>query len=134
MSARRRLAWSNELARVGRDRRDRPEIREERLRATRSSTVALSAWRGQSGRRYTVAVFTLDQAVGADAPGAVFVAVRRGDDGLARIVGAGHRGAMWEALDWARDDRATELHLYQLAESDEERDAIVEDLVGDDAL
>jgi len=87
-----------------------------------------------SGRRYLVAVFTLVQAVAVDAPGAVFLAVRRGDGGLARIVGAGHRGAMWEALDWARSDRATELHLFQLAESDAERDAIVEDLIGDDAL
>ncbi|QGY05502.1 hypothetical protein MMSR116_29125 [Methylobacterium mesophilicum SR1.6/6] len=134
MSSRRRLAWSNELSRIRSDRSTRPEVREERLRATRSSAVALSAWRGVSGRRYVVAVFTLDQAVSSDAPGAVFLAVRRGDDGLARIVGAGHRGAMWEALDWARSDRANELHLYQLAESDEERDRIVEDLVSDDAL
>ncbi len=64
----------------------------------------------------------------------MFLAVRRGDDGIARIVGAGHRGAMWEALEWARYDRATELHLYHLADFDFERDAIVEDLIGDDAL
>ena len=87
-----------------------------------------------SGRRYAVGVYTLDQAVGADAPGAVFLAVRRGDDGIARIVGAGHRGKMWEALEWARYDRATELHVYHLADFDCERDAIVEDLIGDDAL
>lgn len=64
----------------------------------------------------------------------MFLAVRRGDDGLARIVGGGYRGAMWEALEFARADRATELQLFQLAESDAERDAIVEDLIGDDAL
>ncbi|WP_267422641.1 hypothetical protein [Methylobacterium sp. GC_Met_2] len=134
MSARRRLAWSNELARIGRDRADRPEVREERLNVTRPLTVALSAWRGVSGRRYVVGVWTLDKAVGADAPGAVFLAVRRSPDGIARIVGAGHRGRMWEALGWARYDRATELHLYHLADFDFERDAIIEDLIGDNAL
>ncbi|WP_267355659.1 MULTISPECIES: hypothetical protein [unclassified Methylobacterium] len=134
MSARRRLAWSNELSRLKADRLARSQVREERLNVTRSLTVALSAWRGLSGRRYVVGVWTLDKAVGADAPGAVFLAVRRGDDGIARIVGAGHRGKMWEALEWARYDRATELHVYHLADFDFERDAIVEDLIGDDAL
>jgi len=134
MSARRRLAWSAALDQARASRTVRHPIREERLRATRSPVIALSAWRGQSGRRYVVGVYTLEQAAGASAPGAVFLAVRRGDDGLARIVGAGHRGAMWEALEFARADRATELHLFQLAESDAECDAIVEDLIGDDAL
>jgi len=119
---------------MGHDRTARPEVREERLAVARCSTVALSAWRGVSGRRYAVSVFTLDQAVAADAPGAVFLAVRRGDGGIARIVGAGHQGKMWEALEWARYDRATELHVYHLADFDCERDAIVEDLIGDDAL
>ena len=38
------------------------------------------------------------------------------------------------ALTLARDDRATELHLHHLAETDTECDAVVEDLIGDDAL
>jgi hypothetical protein len=113
----------------------RREIREERLRGQRCSKLDLSAWRGQSGRRYVVAVYTLAQArTDVDAPGAVILGVRRGDDGLARIVGAGWRGTMAEAAELAAADGATEIHAHRLADSDEDREAIVEDLVGDDAL
>ncbi|MCJ2102438.1 hypothetical protein [Methylobacterium sp. E-046] len=134
MSARRRLAWGAALDRARGDRTVRNPIREERLRATRSPTVGLSAWRGRSGRRYVVAVYTLEQAEAGDAPGAVFLGVRRGDEGVARIVGAGWAGTMAEAEALARADGATEIHAHTLADSDEEREAIVEDLVGDDAL
>ncbi|MCJ2067773.1 hypothetical protein MKK75_02950 [Methylobacterium sp. J-030] len=134
MSARRRLAWTAALDQARTMRTQRSPIREERLRGKSGCTVGLSCWRGQSGRRYVVAVLTLKQAEGRDAPGAVFLAIRHGELGLARIVGAGHRGTMAEALAFARADRATELHLYRLAETDDERDAIVEDLIGDDAL
>lgn len=113
----------------------RREIREERLRGKSTSAIALSAWRGQSGRRYVVAVYTLPQARSdVDAPGAVLIGVRRGDDGLARIVGVGWRGTMAEAVELAAADGATEIHAHRLADSDEDREAIVEDLVGDDAI
>ena len=41
---------------------------------------------------------------------------------------------MAEAIKLARADGATEMHAHRLADTDAERDAIVEDLVGDDAL
>ena len=110
-------------------------IREVPLSGKGSPTIALSAWRGQSGRRYVVAVYTLVQARSdVDPPGAVILGVRRGDDGSARIVGAGWRGTMAEAVELATADGATEIHAHRLADSDEDREAIVEDLVGDDAL
>jgi len=112
----------------------RPLIREERLRGKDSPAIALSAWRGRSGRRYVVAVYTLAQAREVDAPGAVILGVRRGDVGIACIVGAGWRGTMAEAIELAAADGATEMHAHRLADTDPERDAIVEDLVGDDAL
>ena len=113
----------------------RRPIREERLRVQRCSTLDLSAWRGQSGRRYVVAVYTLSQArLDVDAPGAVILGVRREPDGLARIVGAGWRGTMAEATELAAADGATEIHAHRLADTDADREAIVEDLVGDDAL
>lgn len=113
----------------------RREIREERLRGQRCSVLDLSAWRGQSGRRYVVTIHTLAQArLDVDAPGAVILGVRRNDDGLARIVGAGWNGTMAEAAKLAAADGATEIHAHRLADSDEDREAIVEDLVGDDAL
>ncbi len=112
----------------------RREIREERLKTKRCSTLDLSAWRGQSGNRYVVAVYTLAQAGAVSAPGAVLIGVRRGSDGPARIVGVGWRGTMAEAVEFARADGATEIHVHRLADSDEDREAIVEDLVGDDAL
>lgn len=112
----------------------RREIREERLRGQRCSRLDLSAWRGQSGNRYVVAVYTLAQAREVAAPGAVILGVRRGDDGLAHIVGAGWKGTMAEAVELAEADGATEIHAHRLADSDEDREAIVEDLVGDDAI
>lgn len=112
----------------------RRPIREERLRGKDSPAIALSAWRGQSGRRYVVAVYTLAQAREVDAPGAVLLGVRRGDVGLACIVGVGWNGTMAEAVELATADGATEMHAHRIADTDAERDAIVEDLVGDDAL
>ncbi|MBP2494694.1 hypothetical protein ABID82_007185 [Methylobacterium sp. PvP062] len=135
MSSNRRVAWGAAFAKARGDRMVRREIREERLRGQRCSVLDLSAWRGQSGRRYVVAVYTLAQArADVDAPGAVLIGVRRGDDGLARIVGVGWRGTMSEAVELAAADGATEMHAHRLADSDEDREAIVEDLVGDDAL
>ena len=135
MSSNRRVAWGAAFSKARGDRMVRREIREERLKGQRCSVLDLSAWRGQSGRRYVVAVYTLAQARSdVDAPGAVLIGVRRGDDGLARIVGAGWRGTMAEAAELAGADGATEVHAHRLADSDEDREAIVEDLVGDDAL
>ncbi|MCJ2086971.1 hypothetical protein MKK88_13365 [Methylobacterium sp. E-005] len=61
MSPRRRLAWSNELARMGHDRSARPEVREERLAVARCSTVALSAWRGVEVRHGDILVLRTTQ-------------------------------------------------------------------------
>ncbi|MGU3386973.1 hypothetical protein ACLBYG_20850 [Methylobacterium sp. D53M] len=41
---------------------------------------------------------------------------------------------MAEAAELAAADGATEMHAHRLADSDEDREGIVEDLVGDDAL
>lgn len=135
MSSNRRVAWGAAFAKARGDRMVRREIREERLRGKSVPAIALSAWRGQSGCRYVVAVYTLAQARSdVDAPGAVLIGVRRGDDGLARIVGVGWKGTMAEAVELAAADGATEMHAHRLAETDTDREAIVEDLVGDDAL
>ncbi|MCJ2143719.1 hypothetical protein [Methylobacterium sp. E-066] len=134
MSSNRRVAWAAALDQARGNRMTRRPIREERLRGKDSPAIALSAWRGQSGRRYVVAVYTLTQAREVDAPGAIILGVRRGDGGLARIVGAGWRGTMAEAIELAAADGATEMHAHRLADTDAEREAIVEDLVGDDAF
>ena len=134
MSSNRRVAWGAAFSQARGNRMTRRPIREERLRGKDSPAIAISAWRGQSGRRYIVAVYTLAQAAEVDAPSAVILGVRRGSDGLARIVGSGWRGTMSEAIELAAADGATEMHAHRLADTDAERDAIVEDLVGDDAL
>ena len=134
MSSNRRIAWGAAMDQARGNRMTRRPIREERLRGKDSPAIALSAWRGQSGRRYVVAVYTLAQAREVDAPGAVLLGVRRGDVGLACIVGVGWNGTMAEAVELATADGATEMHAHRIADTDAERDAIVEDLVGDDAL
>ena len=132
--ARRGLSWSNAVDRMKADRMERAPIREERLRGKRSVTIDLSAWRGQSGKRYVVAVHGLDAAAGLTDVDVVIIGVRRDADGLARIVGCGHRGTVAEGTELARADGATEIHIHRLAESPDAREAIVEDLVGDDAI
>jgi len=134
MSSNRRVAWGAAMDQARGNRMTRRPIREERLRITDSPALTLSSWRGQSGRRYVVAVYTLAQAADVDAPGGIILGVRRGPDGNARIVGAGWRGTMTEAIELAAADGATEMHAHRLADTDAEREAIVEDLVGDDAL
>lgn len=134
MSSNRRVAWGAELSKARGNRMARHPIREVPLTGKASPKIALSAWRGQSGNRYVVTVYTLAQAREVAAPGAVILGVRRGSDGPARIVGVGWRGTMAEAVELAAADGATEIHAHRLADSDADREAIVEDLVGDDAL
>lgn len=114
----------------------RPAIHELSLRGTAvaSTGLRISGWRGQSGRRYVVTVCGIEEAATVEAPGSVIIGVRREANGIARIVGAGHRGSVFDGAALARADGATEIHLHNLADSDAEREAIVEDLVGDDAI
>ncbi len=126
--SRRVLPWSLMLSDLRADRAPRPDIREERLRTQSNQAVSLSAWRGRSGRRYVVTVHEIGAvSIDADPRLAVGLAVCRGE-GLARIVAVG-------GLDWrqrwqpaAVQDGATELHVYRLADTPEERTAAIKDL------
>lgn len=132
--ARRGLSWSGALDRMKGDRMERQPIREERLRSKSGLGIGLSAWRGQSGKRYVVAVHPIATAAAIEGGDVVIIGVRRGADDVARIVGCGHAGTVAEGTALAADDGATEIHIHRLAESAAAREAIVEDLVGDDAL
>jgi len=110
-------------------------VREERLRATAGlrQALPLSSWRGLSGRRYVVGIHALADLDPADVTEAVIIAVERSGDGSARVIDIATAGpkprrsrARWMAR--LRDRGATELHVHRLAESDEERRAIVADL------
>lgn len=117
-------------------------MREERLRATaglRGGSLALSSWRGRSGRRYVVGVHPLSEAEGLDVTEAVIIAVRRDGDGAAHVVDIATTGATprqgararWIAAVRARG--ATEMHVHRLAEGEEERRAVIEDLREDES-
>ena len=112
-------------------------MREERLRATaglRQAPLALSAWRGRSGRRYVVGIHSLDAADVLDVTDAVLLAVRRDRDGVAQVIDVATAGSRplaqarerWMAV--VRERGATEMHVHRLAECEDERRAIVEDL------
>ncbi|CAO4142633.1 hypothetical protein PKCBPO_01192 [Methylorubrum thiocyanatum] len=98
---------------------------------------ALSAWRGRSGRRYVVGVHELAEPELAEVDEAVVIAVRRDDTGIAQAVliaaaGKGPRERLhrnWLAR--ARQEGATEMHVHRLAESEDERRAVVADLAAD---
>jgi hypothetical protein len=124
------------------DRTRRAGVREERLRAAstlRAGSAPLSSWRGLSGRRYVVGVHPLIEAELLEVTDAVVLAVRRDDDGAARLVDAALAGsevrerARTRWVEVVRDLGATELHVHRLAESDEERRAVVADLRDDEA-
>lgn len=112
-------------------------MREERLRTMaglRGAAPPLSAWRGRSGRRYVVGVHELAEPELDEVDEAVVIAVRRDEAGIAEAVsitasGRGPRERLhrnWLAR--ARQKGATEMHVHRLAESEEERRAVVADL------
>lgn len=114
-------------------------MREERLRATAGlrQALPLSSWRGHSGRRYVVGVHALSEPGIGDWTEAVLIAIRRGGDGTAHVVdvetaGPRPRGPAREHwMSRVRARGATELHVHRLAESDDERLAIADDLRGE---
>ena len=117
-------------------------MREERLRATaglRQAPLALSAWRGRSGRRYIVGVHSLDAAEVLDVTDAVILAVNRDPDGVAHVVDVATAGSgpveqarnRWMAS--VREKGANEMHVHRLADGDDERRSIVDDLREDGA-
>lgn len=116
----------------------RQDVREERLRTTTglrgTPALALSAWRGRSGRRYVVGVHTLCEPDLEEFDEAVLIAVRRDASGVAEPVAVVSAGlSACEKLDrgWlagARRRGATEMHVHRQAEGEAERRAIVADL------
>ena len=121
------------------DRARRAGVREERLRSTAglanaTSLLTLSAWRGRSGRRYVVGVHPLHEADLADVTDAVLIAVGRDGDGVARVIdvaAAGTQARERQRLAWmstVRTRGATEMHVHRLAQGDDERHAILDDL------
>ena len=123
------------------DRTRRAGVLGERLKATAGlrGSIALSSWRGRSGRRYVVGVHPLSEAEILELNNAVVIAVRRDGDGTAGIVdiatvGArppGRARAGWVAAVRARG--ATEMHVHRLAVEEAERRAIIDDLREDEA-
>lgn len=119
------------------DRMRRASVREERLRATAGlrEPLPLTSWRGHSGRRYVVGVHALSEVEIADLTNAVLIAVERGGDGTAKVLDVAAPGAQtapririrW--LSRMRARGATEMHVHRLAESEEERRAVVADLI-----
>ncbi|GJE60146.1 hypothetical protein MPOCJGCO_2256 [Methylobacterium trifolii] len=113
-------------------------MREERLRTTAglrgAPALALSAWRGRSGKRYVVGVHTLSEPDLDEMGEAVVIAVRRDASGIAELVSVAtsgqspreHLHRTW--LAGARRRGATEMHVHRLAEGEAERSAIVDDL------
>jgi hypothetical protein len=115
-------------------------VREERLKAAAgvSGAIHLSSWRGRSGRRYVVGIHPFSGTDGLDVTEAVLIAVRRDADGTAQVIdvaAAGSKPRDAKRTAWiahARERGAAELHVHRLAETDDERRAIVEDLRGED--
>jgi hypothetical protein len=134
----RTISWSAALRKLKADRLARPVIREERLRSSAhfpgAAPLALSVWRGRSGRRYVVVVQTLDTPDLVAERATVVLAVARDAEGHATIVAvrpceAGDAGFLgWLAA--CAQLGACELHAHRLAETAAERAAIAADLGG----
>ena len=134
MAARRALSWSAALRDLKDDRSVRQPVREERLRTPSTAGFPMSAWRGQSGRRYVVGVHTATTAVidACDVQDCL-IFVARDAAGLGRVVGGTSSVSPFaarraEVLRDAVREGASEMHVYRLCESDAERRALVADL------
>ncbi|WP_051439761.1 hypothetical protein [Methylobacterium sp. 10] len=113
-------------------------MREVRLRTAASlrgtPALALSAWRGRSGRRYVVGIHELAELELDDMGEAVVMAVRRDSTGIGELIAVAAAGSSprerltrnWIAR--ARHGGATEMHVHRLAEDEAERCEIVADL------
>ncbi|MGU3536542.1 hypothetical protein [Methylobacterium sp. A54F] len=138
MANKRALSWSAALRDLKDDRTRREDVREERLRTAASlrgtPALALSAWRGRSGRRYVVGVHELTEPEFDGMGQAVVIAVRRNAAGIAEMVEVAAAGESprerltrtW--LSRVRRDGATEMHVHRLAAGEAERSAVVDDL------
>lgn len=132
----RRISWAAALRDLKADRLTRQPVREERLRSTGglrgSPALSLTAWRGQSGRRYVCGVHQICGDALDDVGPCVVIAARRGDIGAAAVVdvAAFESGAasLILFLSDARKAGATEAHIHRLAETATERSVIVADL------
>lgn len=111
-------------------------MREERLRATAGlrSSSTLSSWRGRSGRRYIVGVHPLNETELLDVTNAVILAVKRDRSGHGTVVDAAMAASdpsEQTRMRWLAKVQglgATELHIHRLAETEDDRRAIFEDL------
>ncbi|MCJ2126411.1 hypothetical protein [Methylobacterium sp. J-077] len=134
----RTISWAAALRELKADRAARSPIREERLRTNAGSrgapALAMSVWRGRSGRRYVVVVQPLNAPDLVAEQAAVTLAVARDEHGQASIVAARACEAGDPSfLGWLAACAglgARELHTYRLAETQSERAGIAADRGG----
>jgi hypothetical protein len=134
MTNRRHISWSAAMYALDQDRTPAAPIREHPLRATSrfGAGVALTAWRGHSGRRYVVTILPLTREDAFEVTAGVALAVRRDAGGIATLIAVracsqGDLGFLgWLAACCQRG--ATELHVHTLAQGEAGRTAAVADL------
>ncbi|WP_336488327.1 hypothetical protein [Methylobacterium nigriterrae] len=136
MPSRRHLEWRAALSDLKSDRASRPEVREERLRTASvlrgTPALALSAWRGRSGKRYVVGVHAIADAQPDDIADTVALAVRRDENGEAHILSVASISkspSLTRVLSILAGMGATEMHVHRLAGTVDERVAIAKDLL-----
>ena len=137
----RTISWAAALRELKTDRAIRLPIREERLRTNAglrgAPALAMSVWRGCSGRRYVVVAQPLDAPDLVAEHAAVIIAVARNERGQGSIIAvrgceAGDPGFLgWLAA--CAGLGARELHAYRLAETRCERAEVAADLGGSTA-
>jgi len=109
--------------------------REERLRTTAglrgTPALALSAWRGASGRRYVVGIWDARHVELDELIEAVAIGVTRDGHGIAQLQGVAAglgRDAGQKWLGEMRRKGCTEIHIHRLCDGAEERSAVGDDL------
>jgi hypothetical protein len=136
MANKRTIGWNTAMRDLRNERMRRTGVREEKLRSTAGLRPlhSLSSWRGQSGRRYIVAVHPLDEQDLLDVIDAVILAVRRDEDGTGHVIDLAMAGAQLNTeartrwLNKVQSFGATEMHVHRLADTEDQRRAILEDL------
>lgn len=139
-------SWHSALRALKADRQARDPVRHQRLRGRSAAhslgSNTLSAWRGRSGKRYVVVVYTRDQlerrlaGTPTDLTEAVILAVRtHPTDTIATIVAASEGLRPSTAANWLASLARIgidEFHVHRLAPAPPDRKAILLDLCSPD--
>lgn len=137
MKSNRMLAWSGMMKELaGPSSRRRSSVREEKIRTKVSTSlrqVPLSMWTGHSGKHYMMSVYSFNNLALKDVQSTVVMAVKRMSDktDILSVICLSQKPDAGRWSDWIvrmQDKQATEIHVYHMAKTEQQRRDVMYDL------